>query len=114
MPYVYFSPNLVTDVLSFHETRLGAPNIPMGLSDCGIFLFRKKLIETFFHKNLPKAGPKTGTERNFLSLFSDMQAQGIRFHIVHYENEALTFGVNSPRDLRELEQVLIEEVEDGE
>ena len=113
-PYVYFSPNLLTDALSFHETRLGAPTIPMGLSDCGIFLFRKEIIETFLQENLLKDEPKTGKERNFLSLFSEMQTQGIRFHIVHYDNEVLSFGVNSPSDLRELEQVFIKEVEDGE
>lgn len=104
-PYVYFSSDSGAGSLTFHETKLGAPVPNEGLSDCGVFLFKKLPVQNFLCKYLDKSKTTTSEETNFLSLFEAMSKEGLVFHKVHFENQSLTYGINSVAELAMLDQL---------
>jgi bifunctional N-acetylglucosamine-1-phosphate-uridyltransferase/glucosamine-1-phosphate-acetyltransferase GlmU-like protein len=105
-PYVYFTQYKDNGILTFHETKNGAKVVSMGMSDCGVFLFRTRVVASFLESYFkPKEDPSL-TEINFLSLFGEMQKSGITFKKVFLKDELLTFGANSLAELSTFELAL--------
>jgi len=105
-PYVYFTQNKVNGIMTFHETKNGAKVVSMGISDCGVFLFRTGVIATFLESYFEAKKDPCLAEINFLSLFGEMQKSGITFKKVFLKDELLTFGANSPAELAAFELAL--------
>ncbi len=103
-PYVYFEISEDGSLLKFHETNLGASKIIEGFSDCGFFLFKREIVSEFLDMYLSCKTKEPIVEVNFLSLFSDMEKSGIKFHKIFLEDELLTLGINTPSEIRSLEE----------
>lgn len=112
-PYVYFEINEDGNLLQFHETNLGASRIIEGFSDCGFFVFKKEIVSEFLEMYLSCETKEAIVEVNFLSLFSDMEKSGIKFHKIFLEDELLTLGINTPFEIRSLEGEFILEEPNG-
>ncbi len=97
-PYVYFG-NEHERSLVFNETKLGAPSLAIGISDCGIFLFKTRSMINFFSERIGNQENSLITDLNFLSLFVEMEKSGLKFKKVFFQNELLTRGVNSKEEL---------------
>jgi NDP-sugar pyrophosphorylase family protein len=95
-PYVYFKS---LDNLEFHETKLGAEKIQSGISDCGVFIFKRLVIKEVLGKFLQDLENPTN-EVNFLSLFNYFSKIGIRFKMLLLQDYLLTFGINTIEDIR--------------
>lgn len=95
-PYVYFK-NF--DNLEFYETKLGAEKIQSGISDCGVFIFKRLIIKEVLGKFLQDLENPTN-EVNFLSLFHYFSQIGIRFKMLLLQDHLLTYGINSIEDIR--------------
>ncbi len=103
-PYVYFEINEEGNLQRFYETNLGASRINEGFSDCGFFLFKKEIVSEFLELYLSHERKESTFEVNFLSLFSEMQKSGIKFHLIFLEDELLTLGINTQAEVRTLEE----------
>ena len=102
-PYVYFTHGNNGSDLNLHETIKGAMKIEIGLSDCGVFIFKTKAIKTFLASYLQQQSTTSETDLNFLATFPAMEKAGIHFRKLILDNTLLTFGVNSPKEMIELE-----------
>jgi bifunctional N-acetylglucosamine-1-phosphate-uridyltransferase/glucosamine-1-phosphate-acetyltransferase GlmU-like protein len=105
-PYVYFTQNKDNGTITFHETKNGAKVVSMGISDCGVFLFRTGVVARFLERYFEAKEDPGLTEINFLSLFGEMQKSGITFKKVFLKDELLTFGANSLDELSAFELAL--------
>lgn len=105
-PYVYFSYDPEDGYLFFNETKSGAPRVREGVSDCGIFLFKKKPVINFLSNKLSHLTGELALECNFLTYFADMQRNGIRFEKLFVNNPLISFGANSLEDLRKFEEAV--------
>ena len=105
-PYVYFTQNEDNGIMTFHETKNGAKVVSMGISDCGVFLFRTEVVAKYL-ENYFKSNENSGlVEVNFLSLFGEMQKTGITFNKVLLKDELLAAGANSLAELSAFEMAL--------
>ena len=105
-PYVYFELENSERNLDFFETKVGAPRIHFGFSDCGVFLFKKDVVLKFLKNRVsPITQPGDIKEINFLSLFSTMKSVGIKFKTLKFQDQLLTIGVNSPAELTEAQRM---------
>jgi len=95
-PYVYFEIDSNRCITDFHETRTGAPEVEIGLSDCGVFIVRNREISTA----LINLGTKSDTEVNFLKLIPEMNKIGIRTRSILLDDYRLTLGANSEKELQ--------------
>lgn len=102
-PYVYFTYGDNGSDLNLHETIKGAIEIDIGLSDCGVFIFQTEVVKNFLASYLQQHSTSSDTELNFLSTFSAMERAGVHFRKIILDNTLLTFGVNSPKEMIELE-----------
>jgi NDP-sugar pyrophosphorylase family protein len=103
-PYVYFSHGNNGSDLNLHETIKGAIKIDSGLSDCGVFIFQTKAIKSFLASYIQQQSITSETDLNFLSTFPAMEKAGVHFRKLILDNVLLTFGVNSPKEMIELER----------
>ena len=103
-PYVYFEVEKTGGILKFFETHTGAPRVKEGFSDCGFFLFKKRIVLEFLVKHLSSMPKESNIEVNFLSLFSEMQKSGIVFSPIFLEDEGLSLGINTAEEIENLEE----------
>ena len=105
-PYVYFHLNDHSNYLKFEETKNGSTVQSRGQSDCGLFLFRRKIVKDYLDRKLEKYDSSFKGEINFLSLFHDMNNAGILFKLIEFCDERLTIGINSKEDIFTYEETL--------
>ena len=103
-PYVYFGDS-EGNSLVFNETKLGAPKVAIGISDCGIFLFKTHQMIRYFHGKNPRSDKSNDKDLNFLSLFVEMEKSGLIFKKVFFQNVLLTKGVNSKEELSTMQSL---------
>lgn len=104
-PYVYFHLSESSNYLKFEETKYGSSEQSRGQSDCGLFLFRTKVVKNYLDNKLEKCDFSRNGEINFLSLFHDMNNAGIVFKLVAFNDQRLTIGINSPEDIIKFERI---------
>jgi len=109
LPYVYFTYSSDEGLLEFNETKKKAPLVKYGLSDCGVFLFRTQPVIRFLDSYLSQFDSEAERDLNFLSLFGPMQKSGIAFEELVFDDERLTYGINSLKELSDLQEIIRED-----
>ena len=105
-PYVYFQLNDGPNYLKFEETKNGSRRQNRGHSDCGVFLFRREIIQESLKRNLNLYDMESNYEINFLSLFQDMNQLGVTFKLIELSDVRLTIGINSQAEIMKYESIL--------
>jgi bifunctional N-acetylglucosamine-1-phosphate-uridyltransferase/glucosamine-1-phosphate-acetyltransferase GlmU-like protein len=95
-PYVYFDIDTDGSILDFVEPRKDGRLTEIGYSDTGVFLVRTtRMLEA-----ISEIGDLySGTEINFLSMFTSLRDHGLLLKTLIFEDELLTLGANTQDEL---------------
>lgn len=96
-PYVYFEIDDTDGITNFYETKIGAPKVKEGLSDCGVFVIR---VSSVLDK-LEFLLQSDSQDQNLLSLFPALHNLGLNVIAYPVNDPLLTLGANTHDELIE-------------